>query len=118
MMKRSAAKASKFARLRSAARQHWVGRGAPAAAADQIVRRALRADDEAVGGESVEVRADALGRHEARGAAPVRVGFVLESQRFAHLVERVAGPAADVTLANDRIFSGRRQACGGTGFAE
>ena len=63
-----------------------------AVAADLLDHLALRADDEAVGGEVVEVGADALGRHEARGAAPARIGLVLEGQRLAHLVERVAGP--------------------------
>ena len=63
-----------------------------------------------LGGELVEVGADAVGRHEARGAAPARIGLVLEGQRLAHLVERVAGAAADMALADDREL--RRPAAG------
>src|SRR5882757_7575583 len=47
------------------AQQHMVGAGEFPIAADLLHHLALRADDEAVGGEAVEVGADALGRHEA-----------------------------------------------------
>src|SRR5215213_5388401 len=82
-----------------------VGAGALAVAADLLDHLVLRADDEAVGGELVEIGADSVAGHEARGAAPAGIGLVLEGQGLAHLVERLAGAAADVALADDRELS-------------
>src|SRR5579871_6650869 len=70
------------------AQQDVVGAGLLAVAADLLDQLALAADQEAAAGELVEVGADAVGRHEARIAAPARIGLVLERQRLAHLVER------------------------------
>src|SRR5262245_8426954 len=89
-----------------------------AVATDLVSHLAFGADNEAAGGKLVEVGTDTVGRHEAAGAAPVGIGFVLEGKRFAHLVERRTGAAADMAFADDREFAHRRQSRGGAGFAE
>src|SRR5207248_2069947 len=48
--------------------------------------------------------------NERAGGAPARIGLVLEEQGLAHLVERLAGAAADMTLADDRELLCGRQA--------
>src|SRR3954469_19845879 len=95
-----------------------VGAGALAVALDLLDHLVLRADDEAVGSELVEVGADAVAGHEARGAAPAGIGLVLEGQGLAHLVQGLSGAAADVALANDRELLRWRQAGRGARLAE